>query len=171
MLNANASYVDRRQFFTTRTVNGSWGYEWTKGNKSFLYRPINIEYTQLDKTDSFNNYLASYPSLNLAFRSGLVLSQQFVRKQVWKHDNHSDFLTLSGESSGALFGLIKKLDEGAALAFRTKGGGLPASYRLSANAAGLPRCRRCRAEAYAAGKGMVGNRPCRSGCAFFAGGP
>jgi outer membrane protein insertion porin family len=113
VLNTNASYVDRRQFFTTRTVNGSWGYEWSRGNKSYLYRPINIEYTQLDKTDSFNNYLASYPSLQLAFRSGLVLSQQFIYKSIHKRENHTDFLTLSGESSGALFGLIKKLDEGA----------------------------------------------------------
>ncbi len=113
VLNGNASYIDRRQFFTTRSVNASWGYEWTRGNKSYLYRPINIEYTQLDKTDSFNTYLQEYPSLNLAFRSGLVLSQQFIYKSIHKHDNHTDFLTLSGESSGALFGLIKKLDEGA----------------------------------------------------------
>jgi outer membrane protein insertion porin family len=113
VLNGNASYIDRRQFFTTRSVNASWGYEWTRGNKSYLYRPINIEYTQLDKTDSFNKYLQEYPSLNLAFRSGLVLSQQFIYKSIHKYDKHTDFLTLSGESSGALFGLIKNLDEGA----------------------------------------------------------
>ncbi|HWB94114.1 MAG TPA: BamA/TamA family outer membrane protein [Puia sp.] len=112
VFNVNASYVDRHQFFTMRSVNGSFGYEWTRGNKSFLYRPINIEYTQLSKTDSFNHYLAEYPSLNLAFRSGLVLSQQFVYKSIHKVDRHTDFLSVSGESSGALFGLIGNLDRG-----------------------------------------------------------
>ena len=113
VFNVNASYVDRRQFFTMRSINGSWGYEWTSGNHSWLYRPINIEYTQLLKTDSFNRYLDSIPSLNLAFRSGLVLSQQIVYKYLKKVDRHTNFLTLSGESSGALFGFDKKLDEGA----------------------------------------------------------
>jgi outer membrane protein insertion porin family len=112
VVNVNASYIDRREFFTTRTINGSYGYEWTSGNHSWLVRPVNIEYTQLVKTDSFNRYLDSFPSLQLAFRSGLVLSSQVVYKYVKKVDKHTNFLTLSGESSGALFGLDKKLDEG-----------------------------------------------------------
>ena len=113
VFNVNASYVDRREFFTTRTINGSWGYEWTSGNHSWLVRPINIEYTQLIKTDSFTKYLDSFPSLNLAFRSGLVLSSQVVYKSVHKYDKHTDFLTLSGETSGALLGLIQQLNEGS----------------------------------------------------------
>lgn len=112
VFNINASYIDRRQFFTTRTINGSWGYEWTSGNHSWLVRPINIEYTQLIKTDSFSKYLDSFPSLNLAFRSGLVLSSQVVYKSVYKVGRHTNFLTLSGESSGALFGMIPGLDKG-----------------------------------------------------------
>lgn len=113
VFNINASYVDRRKFFTTRSINGSWGYEWTSGNHSWLVRPINIEYTQLIKTDSFTKYLDSFPSLNLAFRSGLVLSSQVVYKSVHKYGQHTDFLTLSGETSGALLGLIQKLNEGS----------------------------------------------------------
>ncbi len=113
VFNINASYVDRRQFFTTRSINGSWGYEWTSGNHSWLVRPINIEYTQLIKTDSFSRYLDSFPSLNLAFRSGLVLSSQVIYKSVHKYGPHTDFLTLSGETSGALLGLIQKLNEGS----------------------------------------------------------
>lgn len=113
VFNVNASYVDRRQFFTTRSINGSWGYEWTSGNHSWLVRPINIEYTELIKTDSFSRYLDSFPSLNLAFRSGLVLSSQVIYKSVHKYGQHTDFLTLSGETSGALLGLIQKLNEGS----------------------------------------------------------
>ncbi|GGA87900.1 BamA/TamA family outer membrane protein [Puia dinghuensis] len=113
LINVNASYIDRRQFFTMRSINGSFGWESTWGNRSLLLRPINIEYTQLDKTDSFNRYLQKVPSLNLAFRSGLVMSMQAVYKSFHKVGNRTDFLTLSGESSGALFGLIKQLDEGS----------------------------------------------------------
>ena len=113
VLNANASYTDRYQFFTVKSINGSFGYEWNKGNKSFLFRPINIEYTQLDKTDSFQRYLDTNPSLNLAFRSGLVMSHQFVYTSVKKHGNRTNYFTFSEESSGALLGLIKSLDSGA----------------------------------------------------------
>lgn len=113
VLNANASYTDRRQFFTVRSINGSWGYEWTRGNKSYLWRPINIEYTLLDKTDSFQHYLDSIPSLNLAFRSGLVVGQQFVYSSVKKIENRTRFLRMSAEESGATLGLIKTVNDGA----------------------------------------------------------
>ena len=113
VLNANASYTDRYQFFTVKSINGSFGYEWNKGNKSFLWRPINIEYTQLDKTDSFQRYLDTNPSLNLAFRSGLVIGQQFVYNSVKKHGIRTNYFTFSAEYSGALLGLIRSLDSGA----------------------------------------------------------
>jgi outer membrane protein assembly factor BamA len=113
IINANASYTDRYQFFTVKSINGSFGYELNQGNKSYLWRPINIEYTQLNKTDSFQNYLDTNPSLNLAFRSGLVMSTQFVYTSVKKHGIRTNYFTFSAESSGALLGLIKRLDSGA----------------------------------------------------------
>jgi outer membrane protein assembly factor BamA len=114
IVNVNASYIDRRQFFTMRSINASFGWERTWGNRSLLWRPFNIEYTQLDKTDSFNHYLQTVPSLNLAFKSGLVLSHQVVYKVINKYGIHTDFIALSGESSGALAGLVSpKLDRGA----------------------------------------------------------
>jgi outer membrane protein insertion porin family len=112
VINGNASYTDRRDFFTVRSINGSFGYEWSHGNKSYLWRPINIEYTQLDKTDSFQKYLDQIPSLNLAFKTGLVISQQFVYNSVKKHGIRTNFLTLSAEESGATLGLIKALNNG-----------------------------------------------------------
>jgi hypothetical protein len=112
VLNFNAGYTDRRQFFKLRSVNASWGYEWTRGNRSFLYKPLNIEYTQLNKTDSFQNLLDSIPSLNLAFKSGLVIGQQFVFTSVKKKGNRTNFLRMSAEESGATLGFITKLDKG-----------------------------------------------------------
>lgn len=118
VINGNSSYTDRYlsnqlHFFTVRSINGSFGYEWNRGNRSYLLRPFNIEYTQLVKSDSFQRYLDSIPSLNLAFRSGLVMSSQFVYNSVKKHGDRTNYFTFSAESSGALLGLIKALDSGA----------------------------------------------------------
>ena len=112
VFNFNAAYTDRRQFFTTRSFNTSWGYQWSRGNRSFLLNPLNIEYTNLNATDSFQKYLDSIPSLKLAFKSGLVIGQQFVYSSARTHGIHTDYLRISGEESGALLGFIKSLDEG-----------------------------------------------------------
>jgi len=117
VINGNASYTDRRlsneqEFFNVKSINGSFGWEWTRGNKSWLFRPFNIEYTQLTKSDSFQRYLDSIPSLNLAFKTGLVMSTQVVYTSVKTHGIGTDFFTFSGETSGALLGFIKSLNEG-----------------------------------------------------------
>jgi outer membrane protein insertion porin family len=168
VINTNASYIDRYQFFTLRSINGSFGYEWTRGNKSYLYRPINVEYSLLNQTDSFKHYLQKIPSLALAFRSGLVLSQQFVYKSVHKVDNHTDFLTLSGESSGALLGLIQQLNEGALWRF-IKG---EVDYRHHIDYRQTQLAFHAYAGAgWAYGKGNGGEETLPFYKAFFAGGP
>jgi outer membrane protein insertion porin family len=123
ILNFNASYTDRRQFFTVRTINGSWGYQWTKTNslanssKTYLYKPINVEYTTLTKTDSFQKILNNIPSLNLAFRTGLVVGQQFYYKSIKHIKNRTNTFLFGVEESGALLGLITSLDRGDLLRF------------------------------------------------------
>lgn len=115
ILNFNASYTDRRLFFTVRSINTSWGYQWSRGNRTFTYTPLNIEYTQLVQTDSFNNFLKNNPSLQLAFRSGLVVGQQFIYNSVKKTGIHTNFLRMSAEESGAVLGFIKTLDQNSDL--------------------------------------------------------
>ncbi len=123
ILNFNASYTDRRQLFTVRTINGSWGYQWTKTNslanssRTYLYKPINVEYTTLTKTDSFQKILNNIPSLNLAFRTGLVVGQQFYYKSIRHIKNRTNTFLFGVEESGALLGLITSLDKGDLLRF------------------------------------------------------
>ena len=118
VLNFNTAYTDRREFFKLLTFNSSWGYEWAKVNKqrsstrSFIYKPLNIEYTSLTKTDSLQKFLDSIPSLNLAFKSGLVIGQQFIYNSVRQIGIHTNFFHFSAEESGAALGFIKSLDEG-----------------------------------------------------------
>lgn len=126
VINGNTSYTDRRvskqtsiilgnesEFFNVKSIIGSFGYEWNVGNHSWLLRPINIEYTDLTKSDSFTKYLAKFPSLNLAFKTGLVMSSQLVYNSVKKHGIGTDYFSFSAESSGALLGLIRSLNQGA----------------------------------------------------------
>jgi outer membrane protein assembly factor BamA len=112
VLNLNASYTDRRQFFTVQSFNASWGYQWTRGNRSFVWNPINLEYTKLFQTDSFSRYLLTNPSLSLAFRSGLVVGSQFIYNSRRKIGIHTNLLRISLEESGALLGLIREVDKG-----------------------------------------------------------
>src|SRR5580765_1212199 len=70
LINVNANYTRRIDFFTLVSLNGSFGYQWSRptiktvrGNsfsvtKSYLWKPINIENTSLPvTTDSFDTVL------------------------------------------------------------------------------------------------------------------
>jgi outer membrane protein insertion porin family len=117
ILNVNASYIDRRDFYSLKTINGSWGYQWTKSNKTFTYKPINVEYSILGETDSLKKILATNPALRLAFRTGLVVGQQFAYSSLHVKNNKSNRFRFSLEESGALLGLIRDLDKGELLRF------------------------------------------------------
>jgi len=175
IINTNASYTERRlndgsKFFTVGSINGSFGYEWSHNNKSYLYRPLNIEYTKLDKSDSFTRFLTNIPSLNLAFKSGLVVSQQFVYNSIKKNDNRTNFLRISAEESGALLGLIRSIDEGELWRFIK--GDIEYRHHIDYKRAQLAM------RAYA-GAGLAYGRQGKTGFeetlpfykAFFAGGP
>jgi outer membrane protein assembly factor BamA len=117
VISGNTSYTDRRtsadkEFFNVRSINGSFGWESNVGNKSFLFRPFNVEYTDLHQSDSFAHYLDSFPSLKLAFKTGLVMSFQFAYSSVKKHGIATDFFSFSIENSGLLLGTIKSLNDG-----------------------------------------------------------
>jgi outer membrane protein insertion porin family len=85
----------------------------TKNNKTYIWRPLNIEYTDLSNiSDSFQLYLKNIPSLQLAFKTGLVVGQQFIYSSIKQKKNSTDLFRFSFEESGALLGLITSLDEG-----------------------------------------------------------
>ncbi|MBS1934717.1 MAG: BamA/TamA family outer membrane protein [Bacteroidetes bacterium] len=119
ILNLNASYTDRRDFFTLKAVSASWGYQWSKTNKektktqSYLFNPINVEFAGLHKIgDSLQKLIDSIPSLNEAFKTGLIIGNQFVYSVVKQNDNHINFWRMTLEQSGALLGLIKTINMG-----------------------------------------------------------
>ncbi len=122
VINLSASYTDRRELFTLRSIDGSFGYEWTITDKnkntshSFLWRPLNIEYGVLSKTDSFQKFfLDVYPSLKEAFKTGIVVGAGFgqvVYTRIQQSGIHTNHFRVSAEESGTLLGLINNFDKG-----------------------------------------------------------
>ena len=125
-LNLNTSYTDRRNFFKLTSIEPSFGWEWATKNKTYTFRPINIEFNYLTAGDSLNRLLDTVPSLKLAFKTGLVISRQFIytsTRQYGRHTdyfrdgNHTDFLRISAEESGTFLGLIKSINNSDLLRF------------------------------------------------------
>jgi hypothetical protein len=130
LINVNANYTRRIDFFTMVSVNGSFGYQWSKTTihskhdksfpvtKSYVWKPINIENTTLPKTtDSFDHYLALNPAFQLSFRPGLVIGQTFAYNIVRAKGNKINYFLVDFEQSGALLGFIKSLDKGSLLRY------------------------------------------------------
>jgi outer membrane protein insertion porin family len=128
VVNFSASYTRRLGLFTFRSIDASYGYEWTITNKqknlthSFLWRPLNIEYAILSNiTDSFRTtYLEQFPSLYEAFKTGLVVGVGFgqvIYTRIQQSGIHTNRLRISAEESGTLAGLVDAFDKGELLRF------------------------------------------------------
>jgi len=108
----NGGYVDRRNFYRVRNLTTSFGYEWKKGNNSFLYKPINVELYSIDKLDSLDQLIIKNPFLKASFNEGSIVSQSlsFVRTTNGiKNPNKNKFYRLAIEEAGGLFGFIPGL--------------------------------------------------------------
>ncbi|HUQ66761.1 MAG TPA: BamA/TamA family outer membrane protein [Flavitalea sp.] len=113
IINFNTSFTDRRLFFNVRSVNTSWGYDWTKNNRNWQYTPINIEYTDLNGGDSLKRVQESYPFIKQAFNDGLIISQILAYNTGKTRGSIINIFKARLEESGAIFGLIRSLDRGA----------------------------------------------------------
>lgn len=130
LLNLNTTYTDRLLFFQSRSFNTSWGYEWVKGRrresqdqagqkwrKTWQYIPVNFEFTDVIKTDSFRSVESKISSYKFAFNNGLIISQILSLSTGFEKDNKLTLLRGRVEESGALFGLIKDLELGSLARF------------------------------------------------------
>jgi outer membrane protein insertion porin family len=112
IINFSTAYTDRRQFFDVRSVNTSWGYDWTKNNRNWQYIPFNFEYTNVHKEDSLIRLEKTYPSLAQAFNNGLIISQILAFTTGNTRGRSINFFRAKLEESGAITGLIQNLDKG-----------------------------------------------------------
>ncbi|MBL7699491.1 MAG: BamA/TamA family outer membrane protein [Chitinophagaceae bacterium] len=110
IINFNTAYTDRRLFFDARSLNASWGYDFTKKNKNWQFTLLNFEYTDVNGGDSLDNIRRRFPSL---FNDGMIISNILSYTSANSRENKLGVLKARLESSGALTGLIKELELGA----------------------------------------------------------
>jgi len=113
VINFNAAYTDRRNFFRLRSAVASWGYEWKKNNHVWLYKPLNVELYSLDTLPGLLAAFKTNPFLRTAFNTGYVISQNLTYSVTFpgrRHPNITNNLRISGEEAGALFGRFKGLE-------------------------------------------------------------
>ncbi|MDQ6812701.1 MAG: outer membrane protein assembly factor [Bacteroidota bacterium] len=114
VINVNASYTDRRNFFRLRSAVASWGYEWKKNNHVWLYRPLNIELYSLDTLTGLREAFKTNPFLRTAFNTGYVISQNItysITFQNPKRPNVTNNLRVSAEEAGGLMGRFRGLND------------------------------------------------------------
>jgi outer membrane protein insertion porin family len=112
VINLNASYADRKDFFILRSLVAGFGYEWKKGNKAWQYRPLNVELYSLEKDSLLNVAITNNPFLRFAFNTGSVVGQTLAFNIAYNgktHPNHSHFFRVGLEESGALLGRFASL--------------------------------------------------------------
>lgn len=121
IFNFNASYTDRRDFFTLGSMNGSVAYEWSKFSPEqrkrtvWLYSPFSIELVRLGIRDSLGKLIEAVPRLQNSFNNGLVISQNLAYRIFINQANRPSSITFGLEESGALFGLFKYIDRSGGL--------------------------------------------------------
>jgi hypothetical protein len=109
LFNINGSYIDRRDYYQLRSVVTSWGYEWRKGNNTWLYKPINVELYALDTLQGLRDLFVTNPFLRTSFNSGKIVSQtlSFLKNfNSAKNPRKSHYIRMGVEEAGGLFGLI-----------------------------------------------------------------
>lgn len=114
VINFNAAYTDRRNFFRLRSAVASWGYEWKKNNHVWLYKPLNVELYSLDTLPGLLTAFNTNPFLRTAFNTGYVISQDLTYSITFpgrRHPNVTNNLRISGEEAGAIFGRFRSLKD------------------------------------------------------------
>lgn len=108
-LNISGSYTRRKDFYELKNANTSFGYEWKKKNNVWTLNLLNIEFVNVDKTDSLNKVLENNKVLKYAFNQGLVMSlAASLQKNIFykNRPNQSSYLRVTAEESGGLLGSI-----------------------------------------------------------------
>lgn len=114
IVNLSAAYADRREFFRLRSLVTGFGYEWKKNNKTWQYRPLNIELYSLDNLPGLDTAIKRNPFLRFAFNEGSVVSQVLAFNVAYngdKNPNHSHFIRFGIEEAGSILGRFKSLQD------------------------------------------------------------
>ena len=113
----NGSSINRLDYYRLKSFTTSWGYEWksttNSAEKTFIYKPLNIEMYQLNKFSKLDNLLKLNPFLRSSFNDGNVMSQTFTFIHATpskKFTNQHNFIKVGIEEAGAITNIIPSLN-------------------------------------------------------------
>jgi len=113
ILNATGSYSERSDYFRLRSLNISYGWEWTnRRTRVWQVKPLNLEFYGLDSLTLLKDAISSNPFLRNAFNTGNIVSilvSRTVTSPGKIHPNHTNYFRVAAEWAGHVFGLIKSL--------------------------------------------------------------
>ena len=114
----NGSFIERLDYYRLKSFTSSWGYEWKntkKGNENiFSYKPLNIEFYQLEKFARLDSLLILNPFLRSSFNDGNVISQTFNFVHSGpsaRHPRVINYFRFGVEEAGGLVGLLPKVQQ------------------------------------------------------------
>ncbi len=109
LLNFSATYTNRRDFYVLQNILLGWSYEWKNKNRTWIYRPLNIELYRVEPLKGLQDAIQKSPFLGYAFNDGNVVAQFLSVTQTFGNAKRNSSLKLNVEESGSLIGLIKGL--------------------------------------------------------------
>ena len=114
ILAGSASYTDRKDVYVLKSLITNWGYEWGKGNFTWMFKPLNIELYKVDTLPGLIDLFVSNPFLRNSFRNGNVVGSSLsVIKTInsIRDPNTTHLIRLAVEESGTLLSLFKDLND------------------------------------------------------------
>ena len=108
----NGSYIDRLNYYQLKSFTTNWGYEW-KNNKNggeniLSYKPLNIEFYNLQKFAKLDSLLILNPFLRSSFNNGNVVSQtiSFIHSgPAQNNPRQNNYFRFGMEEAGGIVGL------------------------------------------------------------------
>ncbi len=102
-------YTDRKNLYRLRSLVTNWGYEFSKGENNWLFKPINVELYKVDSLQGLDTLFKTNPFLRNSFRDGKVAGVSVSYSRTFNskhHPNKSHYIRLGYEESGLLINQI-----------------------------------------------------------------
>ncbi len=122
LLNLNGAYTDRKDFYSLKSLNVSWGYQWSRSRRqrkshTWYFSPFNVEYVLLGPRPQLDSLLKYNPNLKYSFNTGMVISMigGYNYIQNGSDGAKKNDLRIGIEESGGLTGMFNTLDRDANL--------------------------------------------------------
>jgi len=105
MLTVSGAYTDRKRLYKLSSLEGNWGYQWNKGNNTWLFKPINVELYKVDTLSGLDSLFVTTPFLRNSFKNGKVVGISLSFSKTFSSKNNpslNHYIRFGYEESGAL---------------------------------------------------------------------